>query len=93
MAGLLLGRWLVSKNYIKLLFVNNDKKKTLTGLDENIEENNDEGVGEAGQEPDLHRLDVGGGGEAGGDGQVDRGQDHHAGSDKRGVKRKNGNTG
>ena len=31
------------------------------------------------EEPDLDRLDVGGGGEAGGDREVDRGQDHHAG--------------
>ena len=54
--------------------------KTLTDLDENVDEDNKEGISETGQEPDLHGLDVGGGGEAGGDGEVDRGENHHAGS-------------
>ena len=31
------------------------------------------------EEPDLHRLDIRGGREAGGHREVDRGQDHHAG--------------
>ena len=35
--------------------------------------------GQVEEEPDLHRLDVGGGWEAGGHREVDRGQDHHAG--------------
>ena len=48
-------------------------------LEENIDQDHQDGEGEVEEEPDLHRLDVGGAGEAGGDGQVDRGQDHHAG--------------
>ena len=39
----------------------------------------EEGVGQVPQEPHLHRLDGGGAGERGGDREVDRGQDHHAG--------------
>ena len=36
-------------------------------------------VGHVEQQPDLHWLDIRGGGQAGGDWEVDRGQDHHAG--------------
>ena len=48
-------------------------------LDDYIDQNHKEGVGEVEEEPDLHRLDVGGAGEAGGDREVDGGEDHHAG--------------
>ena len=39
----------------------------------------EEGIGQVPQEPHLHWLDGGGAGERGGDREVDRGQDHHAG--------------
>ena len=48
-------------------------------LEENIDQYDEDRVGEVEEEPDLHWLDVGGAGEAGGDREVDRGQDHHAG--------------
>ena len=48
-------------------------------LEENIDQDDEDGEGEVEEEPDLHRLDVGGAGQAGGDREVDRGQDHHAG--------------
>ena len=48
-------------------------------LDDYIDQNHKEGVGEVEKEPDLYRLDVGGAGEAGGDREVDGGEDHHAG--------------
>ena len=48
-------------------------------LEADIDGDDEEGVGEVEEEPDLHRLDVRGGGEAGGHREVDRGQDHHAG--------------
>ena len=52
----------------KSLFGSNERKFNILKAFPQIEE-----------EPDLHRLDVGGGGEAGRDREVDRGQDHHAG--------------
>ena len=48
-------------------------------LQQNIDNDDEDRVGEVEEEPDLHWLDVGGAGEAGGDREVDRGQDHHAG--------------
>ena len=48
-------------------------------LEPDIDEYDEEGVGQVEEEPDLHRLDVGGAGEAGGHREVDRGQHHHAG--------------
>ena len=48
-------------------------------LEEDIDEYDEEGVGQVEEEPDLHRLDVRGGGEADRDGEVDGGQHHHAG--------------
>ena len=48
-------------------------------LKQNIDENGEKRVGQVKYEPDLHRLDIRGGGKAGGDWEVDRGQDHHAG--------------
>ena len=48
-------------------------------LQNNVAENHEKGVGEVEEEPDLHRFDVRGGGEADGDGEVDGGEDHHAG--------------
>ena len=48
-------------------------------LEENIDNDDEDRVGEVEEEPDLHWLDVGGAGEAGGDREVDRGQHHHAG--------------
>ena len=38
-----------------------------------------DGVGQVKQQPQLHWLDVRGGGETGGHREVDRGQNHHAG--------------
>ena len=48
-------------------------------LECHIDQDDEDGEGEVEEEPDLHRLDVGGAEVAGGDGQVDRGQHHHAG--------------
>ena len=48
-------------------------------LEENIDHDDEDRESEVKQQPDLHRLDVGGAGEAGGHRKVDRGQDHHAG--------------
>ena len=48
-------------------------------LEENIEQYDQDREGQVEEEPDLHRLDVGSAGEAGGHREVDRGQDHHAG--------------
>ena len=52
---------------------------SVSHLKKNIDDDDKERVGQVEEEPDLHRLDVGGAGEAGGDRQVDRGQHHHAG--------------
>ena len=51
---------------------------SISHLKENIDDDDEERVGEVEEEPDLHRLDVGCLGEAGGDREVDRGEDHHA---------------
>ena len=48
-------------------------------LGHDVGEDDKDGIGEVEEEPDLHRLDVGGGREAGGHREVDRGQHHHAG--------------
>ena len=48
-------------------------------LEENIDNDDEDRVGEVEEEPDLHWLDVSRVGEAGGDREVDRGQDHHTG--------------
>ena len=48
-------------------------------LKENIDDDDEERVGEVEEEPGLHRLDVGGAGEAVGDREVDGGQDHQGG--------------
>ena len=42
-------------------------------------DDDEEGVGQVPQEPHLHRLDGRGAGQRGGDREVHRGQDHHAG--------------
>ena len=49
-------------------------------LKENIDDDDKERVGEVEEEPDLHRFDVGGAGQAGGHREVDGGQ-HHQGGD------------
>ena len=48
-------------------------------LKDHIDDDDEEGVGEVVEEPDLHGLDDGSAGEVAGDREVDRGQDHHAG--------------
>ena len=48
-------------------------------LKENVWEYDQDRVGQIEDEPDLDRLDVGGAGEAGGHGDVEGGEDHHAG--------------
>ena len=48
-------------------------------LEENIDQYHQEREGQVEEEPDLHWLDVGGAGQAGGHWEVDGGQDHHAG--------------
>ena len=48
-------------------------------LHNNIDKDDHEGVDEADEQPDLHRLDAGRVGQRGGDREIDRGQDHHAG--------------
>ena len=49
-------------------------------LEKNIDNDDHDRVGEVEEEPDLHWLDVGGAGEAGGHWEVDGGQ-HHQGGD------------
>ena len=44
-----------------------------------VSDDDQEGVGQVDEEPHLHWLDGGGGGQGGGDREVDRGEDHHAG--------------
>ena len=51
----------------------------LAHLDKNVGDDDQERVGEVEEEPDLHWLDSWGAGQTGGDWEVDRGQDHHAG--------------
>ena len=48
-------------------------------LEENIDNDDEDRVGEVEEEPDLHWLDVGGAGETGGHWEIYGGQDHHAG--------------
>ena len=48
-------------------------------LEQYIDQDGDEGVGEIEEEPHLNRLDIRGGGQTCGDREVDGGQDHHAG--------------
>ena len=52
---------------------------TETNLENDVGEDDLEGVEQVDQEPDLHRLDTGRAGQAGGHREVDGGQDHHAG--------------
>ena len=52
---------------------------TETDLENDVGEDDLEGVEQVDQEPDLHRLDTGRAGQAGGHREVDGGQDHHAG--------------
>ena len=52
---------------------------TETDLKNDVSEDDLEGVEQVDQEPDLHRLDTGRAGQAGGHREVDGGQDHHAG--------------
>ena len=52
---------------------------TETDLKNDVGEDDLEGVEQVDQEPDLHRLDTGRAGQAGGHREVDGGQDHHAG--------------
>ena len=54
-------------------------KRTLYYLQYNIDQYNHQRTGQVEEEPYLHRLDVGRAGEAGRHGEVDGGQDHHAG--------------
>ena len=53
---------------------------SISHLKENIDDDDEERVGEVEEEPDLHRLDVRSAGEAGGHREVDGGQ-HHQGGD------------
>ena len=55
------------------------KDELLTNLLQYWNHNYEERVGEAEQEPELHRFDGRGDGEAGRHWDVDRGQHHHAG--------------
>ena len=52
---------------------------SISHLKENIDDDDEERVGEVEEEPDLHRLDVGGAGETGGHREVDGGQHHKRG--------------
>ena len=52
---------------------------TMLYLEYDIGQHYNKRVGQVKQQPDLHWLDIRGGGQAGGDWEVDRGQDHHAG--------------
>ena len=55
------------------------KQILCTDLQYDIGQHHDKREGEVDQQPDLHRLDVGGAGQAGRHREVDGGQDHHAG--------------
>ena len=48
-------------------------------LQQNVGDDDEEGEGEVDEEPDLHRFDSQSAGEAGGDREIDRGDDHHTG--------------
>ena len=50
-----------------------------SNLEQDVDQNDNEGIGQVVDQPDLHRLDDRGGGQAAGDWEVDAGQDHHAG--------------
>ena len=65
----------ISKIALLIIFISLFKVYLKTDVDQNDEER----VGEVEEQPDLHRFDVWGCRQAGGDRQVDRGQDHHAG--------------
>ena len=52
---------------------------SVSHLKKNIDDDDKERIGQVEEEPDLHRLDVGCAGEAGGDREVDGGQDHQGG--------------
>ena len=65
----------ISKIALSIIFISLFKVYLKTDVDQNDEER----VGEVEEQPDLHRFDVWGCRQAGGDRQVDRGQDHHAG--------------
>ena len=69
---------------IKLIIIVERYWQSISHLEYNVNNDDQDRKTQVKQQPDLHRLDVGGAGEAGGDGQVDRGQDHHAGSGKKG---------
>ena len=64
---------------IKLIIIVERYWQSISHLEYNVNNDDQDRKTQVKQQPDLHRLDVGGAGEAGGDGQVDRGQDHHAG--------------
>ena len=49
-------------------------------LQDNVEDDDEEGEGEVDEQPYLHRFDSQRAGESRGDGEVDGGQHHHAGS-------------
>ena len=50
-----------------------------TNLEYDVDQDHQERIGQVEQEPDLHWLDVRGGGQTGWHWEVDGGQDHHAG--------------
>ena len=55
-------------------------------LQDHVDDDDKERIGEVIQEPDFNRFDDWSAGETVGHGQVDRGQHHHAGSNKIPVK-------
>ena len=57
----------------------NESAELCRDLQHNVGDDDEKGEGEVDEEPDLHRFDSESAGKAGGDWQVDRGQDHHAG--------------
>ena len=69
----------LSLNSLKFIGTKESSCCRQTYLQDHIDQDGGEGIGEVEDQPDLHRLDVGGAGQTDGYREVDRGQDHHAG--------------
>ena len=55
------------------------QKMFVVYLNANIDSNDEDRIDKGEEKPDLHWLDCGGGGQTGGEREVDGGQHHHAG--------------
>ena len=69
----------LSLNSLKFIGTKESSCCRQTYLQDHIDQDGGEGIGEVEDQPDLHRLDIRRDGQAGGDREVDGGEDHHAG--------------